>query len=99
MLNSYPKNAEKGLPTFTGMLMVFDSETGMPLGVMDASYITCMRTGAAVAVLLPFRMDFYRKLGYGCGTRLDEYHIRTEYLPECRDISALRFCLCVIKKQ
>ena len=50
MLNSYPKNAEKGLPTFTGMLMVFDSETGMPLGVMDASYITCMRTGAAGAI-------------------------------------------------
>ena len=48
-------------------------------------------SGAAVAMLLPFRMDFYRKLGYGCGTRLDEYHIRTEYLPECRDISALRF--------
>lgn len=50
MLNNYPKNADKGLPTFTGMLMVFDSKTGQPLGVMDASYITCMRTGAAGAV-------------------------------------------------
>lgn len=41
-------------------------------------------SGAAVAMLLPFRMDFYRKLGYGCGSRLDEYHIKTEYLPELR---------------
>lgn len=47
------------------------------------------KSGAVVAMLLPFRMDFYRKLGYGCGTRLDEYHIRTEYLPECRDRSEM----------
>ena len=50
MLNNFPHNREKGIPVFTGMLMVFDSETGLPLGVMDASYITGMRTGAAGAV-------------------------------------------------
>ena len=50
MLNSFPSNAQRGLPVFTGMLMIFDSETGIPQGVMDASYITCMRTGAAGAL-------------------------------------------------
>ena len=50
MLNSFPGNAQRGLPVFTGMLMIFDSETGIPQGVMDASYITCMRTGAAGAL-------------------------------------------------
>ncbi len=50
MLNNFPKNIEKGLPTFNGMLMIFDSKTGIPLGVMDAAFITCMRTGAAGAV-------------------------------------------------
>lgn len=50
MLNSFPGNAQRGLPIFTGMLMIFDSETGIPQGVMDASYITCMRTGAAGAL-------------------------------------------------
>lgn len=50
MLNTFPMNSEKGLPTFTGMLMAFDSTTGIPLGIMDASYITCMRTGAAGAI-------------------------------------------------
>lgn len=39
-------------------------------------------SGGAVSMLLPFRMDFYKKLGYGCGTKLDEYNIRTEYLPK-----------------
>lgn len=50
MLNNFPLNAEQGLPTFTGMLMVFDSTNGLPLGLLDASYITSMRTGAAGAI-------------------------------------------------
>lgn len=50
MLNNFPLNKEKGLPSFNGMLMIFDSTTGVPLGVMDAAYITCMRTGAAGAI-------------------------------------------------
>lgn len=39
-------------------------------------------SGATVAMLLPFRMDFYRKLGYGCGTKMEEYHIPTSQLPK-----------------
>lgn len=50
MLNNFPLNLQKGLPSFNGMLLIFDSQTGIPLGVMDASYITCMRTGAAGAI-------------------------------------------------
>ncbi|MGC2872474.1 ornithine cyclodeaminase family protein [Ihubacter sp. mB4P-1] len=50
LLNNFPRNAEKGLTVFTGVLMTFDSETGLPMGVMDASYITSMRTGAAAAI-------------------------------------------------
>ena len=50
LLNNFPGNRELGLPVFTGVLMTFDSTTGIPLGVMDASYITSMRTGAAAAI-------------------------------------------------
>jgi len=50
MLNNFPLNIELGIPSFNGMLLVFDSKTGIPLGVMDASYITSMRTGAAAAL-------------------------------------------------
>lgn len=50
MLNNFPLNVGAGLPAFTGMLLVFDSETGMPLALMDASYITSLRTGAAAAL-------------------------------------------------
>ena len=50
MLNNFPENREKGLPPFNGIMMVYDSNTGMPIGIMDASYVTCMRTGAAGAL-------------------------------------------------
>ena len=46
-------------------------------------------SGGCVSMLLPFRMDFYKKLGYGCGTKLDEYHIKTEYLPDVSPRGAL----------
>jgi len=50
MLNNFPENKEKGLPPFNGIMMVYDSNTGIPIGIMDASYTTCMRTGAAGAL-------------------------------------------------
>lgn len=50
MLNNFPDNVNKGLPPFNGVMLVYDSNTGIPIGIMDASYITCMRTGAAGAV-------------------------------------------------
>ena len=50
LLNNFPANAAKGLPVFTGVLMSFDSSTGLPTGVMDASYITSLRTGSAAAI-------------------------------------------------
>lgn len=53
-----------------------------------------VETGGAASLLLPFRMDFYRKLGYGCGTKMDEYHIPTEYLPKADDISHLTYMGC-----
>ena len=69
MLNNFPHNAEQGLPAFNGMLMFFDSATGIPQGVMDASYITCMRTGAAGALgaATLARADSETLLILGCG--------------------------------
>ena len=43
-------NAQKGLPDLVGLIAVFSSETGMPLGLVDGSSVTGMRTGAAGAI-------------------------------------------------
>lgn len=51
---------------------------------------TC-KTGAIVAMLLPFRMDFYRNMGYGYGSKLDEYRIPTSSLPKWDGPHRIRF--------
>ncbi|SEM43461.1 ornithine cyclodeaminase [Paenisporosarcina quisquiliarum] len=46
----FAENEEKGIPTLIGLISVFDAETGRPLGITDASFITGIRTGASGAV-------------------------------------------------
>lgn len=43
-------NEARGLPALVGLIMLFDTETGVPLGVLDGSYITGVRTGCAGAI-------------------------------------------------
>jgi ornithine cyclodeaminase/alanine dehydrogenase-like protein (mu-crystallin family) len=49
-VGGYPENHERGLPYITGLLILNDPETGIPLAVMDCVWITAKRTGAATAV-------------------------------------------------
>lgn len=46
----FTQNKEKGLPELIGSIMVFDAATGAPIGLLDGSYITGVRTGAAGAI-------------------------------------------------
>jgi len=50
LLGTFPQNEKLGLPPFSGILIAMDGNTGLPKGIMDASFITSMRTGAAAAV-------------------------------------------------
>ncbi|MCP4371920.1 MAG: ornithine cyclodeaminase family protein [Deltaproteobacteria bacterium] len=49
-VSGFPANAKQGLPYITGLLILNDSETGLPIAIMDCVWITAMRTGAATAV-------------------------------------------------
>ena len=53
-VSAFPANPEKGLPYISGLIVVNDSDTGLPLAVMDAGWITAKRTGAASAVSARF---------------------------------------------
>ncbi|QUG41679.1 ornithine cyclodeaminase family protein [Psychrobacillus sp. INOP01] len=46
----FGENEEKGIPTLIGLIVVFDAETGKPLGITDAAFITGIRTGASGAI-------------------------------------------------
>ena len=49
-VSGYPENSKRGLPYISGLLILNDPETGIPTAVMDATWITAQRTGAATAV-------------------------------------------------
>jgi ornithine cyclodeaminase/alanine dehydrogenase len=49
-VSGYPANQSKGLPYITGLLILNDVETGVPLAVMDCVWITAYRTAGATAL-------------------------------------------------
>lgn len=44
-----------------------------------------------IAMLLPFRPDFYKKMGYGIGTKTDQYRIPPKRIPAYYGNSDLRY--------
>ena len=46
--------------------------------------------GALLTLLLPFRIDFYRRMGYGFAGKIYEYHLPTAALPEPRNGGKVR---------
>lgn len=49
-VSGYPANQRRGLPYISGLLILNDDDTGLPLAVMDCTWITAKRTGAATAL-------------------------------------------------
>ncbi|MFA4955545.1 MAG: alanine dehydrogenase [Candidatus Methanoperedens sp.] len=50
IVNVHPDNPKKGLPTVMALVILNSTETGAPLAIMDGTYLTDMRTGAAGGV-------------------------------------------------
>ena len=90
-VSGYPENYKKNLPYISGLLILNDPETGMPLSVMDCIWITAMRTGAATAVAAKYLANRDSKsIGIlGCGvqgrTNLEALKI---ILPELSEVKA-----------
>ncbi|MER8562674.1 ornithine cyclodeaminase family protein [Mesorhizobium sp. M0578] len=65
----YSSNHKVGLPNITGLLVLNDPDTGLPVCVMDATYLTAVRTAAASAItskyLSPPRVDRIAVIGAG----------------------------------
>ncbi len=49
-VSGYPQNYKQNLPYISGLIILNDDETGLPYCVMDCTWITAIRTGAATAV-------------------------------------------------
>jgi ornithine cyclodeaminase/alanine dehydrogenase-like protein (mu-crystallin family) len=66
-----PDNPDRGLPTITGSIMVMDAQTGECLAVMDAEWITAVRTAGLSALAALEMADPHSKtIGFvGCGVQ------------------------------
>ncbi len=53
--SSYPQNLSAGIPQVSAMCIVSDHQTGLPLAVMDATWLTAQR-GAAVSAVAAARL-------------------------------------------
>jgi ornithine cyclodeaminase/alanine dehydrogenase len=70
-VSGFPGNQDRGLPYISGLIILNDPETGLPIAVMDAAWITARRTGAATAVAVRhLARPAARVLGIlGCGVQ------------------------------
>ena len=46
----YPQNPSKNLPYISGLIVLNDPRTGLPVCIMDGSWVTAKRTGAVTAL-------------------------------------------------
>ena len=68
-VNVHPNNPAKGLPTVMGIVLINDAKTGFPLGILDGTSVTRLRTGASagVAAKTLARLDSKVAALIGCG--------------------------------
>ncbi|MFE5708955.1 ornithine cyclodeaminase family protein [Rhodococcus koreensis] len=88
-IECYPNNPKKfGLPQTTGLMVINDVESGVPVAIMDSTWVTAMRTPAvtvlAAAKLHPTATTFGM---FGCGVQGKE-HVRyaAEALPKLETV-------------
>lgn len=70
-VSGFPDNPKRGLPYISGLLILNDTETGFPICIMDCTWITAKRTGAATAVAAKYlAREDSKVLGVlGCGVQ------------------------------
>lgn len=70
-VNVHPKNSAIGLPTVMAIIILTDPDTGFPLAILDGTYLTAMRTGAAGALAARYlSRENAQTAGFvGCGVQ------------------------------
>ncbi|MEM1583963.1 MAG: hypothetical protein QXF28_02000 [Nitrososphaerota archaeon] len=69
IVSVYSKNVEIGLPTIHALIVAVDAVRGVPIGVIEAGYLTALRTGAISGVATKYlsRKDAEVLAIIGCG--------------------------------
>ncbi len=88
IVSVYPQNPSRSLPTIGALYVLSDYDTGFPVAVMDAGFITGLRTAAASAVATKYMArEDAKTLGiFGTGVQ-GYYHALA--IPAVRDIEKI----------
>ena len=68
IVNIYPDNMKKQLPTAPAQVMLINTENGIVEAILDGTYVTQLRTGAATGVALDCLANADAKIGCVIGT-------------------------------
>jgi ornithine cyclodeaminase/alanine dehydrogenase-like protein (mu-crystallin family) len=70
-IGAFPENRARGIPQISGVIVINDSETGVPVAVLDARWVTAKRTAAASALAARHlaRPDSSKVGILGCGVQ------------------------------
>ncbi|HKQ96412.1 MAG TPA: ornithine cyclodeaminase family protein [Candidatus Polarisedimenticolia bacterium] len=90
-VGGFPDNTARGLPYVSGLIILNDAGTGLPTAILDATWITAMRTGAATAVAARHlaRPDSATAAILGCGVQgRTNLEAMTVVLPRLAEVRA-----------
>ncbi len=81
-VNVHPKNERFGLPAVMALILLSDPRTGLPLAIMDGTFITNLRTGAAGGIAAKYlaRKDSSVVALVGCGAQARTQLMALKYL-------------------
>ncbi len=70
-VSGYPRNPANGLPYISGLVVLNDPGSGLPIAIMDGAWITAMRTGASAGISAKYlaRPDSAVVALVGCGVQ------------------------------
>ncbi len=89
VVSVFQGNPSRGLPAIHGLVLVLDPSTGVPLAILDGTYLTALRTGAAsgLATRLLARDDARVLTVFGAGAQA---RTQVEGVRAVRDIREVR---------
>jgi ornithine cyclodeaminase/thiomorpholine-carboxylate dehydrogenase len=89
LVSVFHGNEERGLPGHHALICLFDPQTGVPVAVMDGTYITAMRTAgaAALSTRLLARDDVRVLAIIGAGV---QGHAHLQMVPRVRQFAEIR---------
>lgn len=88
LVSVFPGNAELGKPIVPGIVVLLDENTGEPQALLDGTFLTAWRTGAAsgAATDLLARTDARVAAVFGCGAQAETQVLAIDAVRELEEI-------------